>query len=598
MPALCNPIFHRARCWVGWIPLWVSALLIPATLATAQSVEPDLTRSADQRIDFSTRKLSDAGKYRVSLRPHETRIAIGKLHGWVFNIKASDGEEFMPTQMAVAGGMPEHGHGFPSSPRVTRYLGNGDFLVEGVKFNMAGRWLFKVGLQGPSGWDTATFNLVVRTTANADIAGGLPVATTWRAPERQILASLSLDALSKLPEDPSNRAAHDPRAARFGHQLFFDPGLSASKTAACATCHQPRKLFTDGRPRSKGAGETPRNAPSLVGAAYSPWLYWDGRRDSLWAQALTPMEAAEEMANTRTAIVRYVLEHTTHGPTYRALFRDTAYLDEKLGALPDDAGPFGNSNAKVAWARMAPAAREAVNTAFANIGKAIAAYETVLAPAPSRFDEYVKVLLREGEHAASGIFNDVELAGLRLFIDGERTRCLRCHNGPLFTNHGFHNIGSGNFDGPQLDYGRLFGLRAALYDEFNCTGRYSDNPPEQCKELIFVNRDALPAEVQGAFKVPSLRNVAETGPYLHDGRFATLAEVLRHYREPPNKEATLHELEPMPLSEAELGQLAAFLGTLTGGVDAKQRWLKTPEYGLDIAAGGAVGPEDHGRNRN
>ena len=76
--------------------------------------------------------------------------------------------------------------------------------------------------------------------------------------------------------------------------LFFDARLSASGKIACSTCHRPELYFTDGRARAQGLGATRRSAPSIVGAAYSPWQFWDGRKDSLWSQALEPIEHLDE----------------------------------------------------------------------------------------------------------------------------------------------------------------------------------------------------------------------------------------------------------------------------------------------------------------
>jgi cytochrome c peroxidase len=130
---------------------------------------------------------------------------------------------------------------------------------------------------------------------------------------------------------------------------------------------------------------------------------------------------------------------------------------------------------------------------------------------------------------------------------------------PLFSNGGFHNVATGSFEGERLDFGRALGLRAVLLDEFNCLGPFSDAKPEECRELRFLNRDAhIPLD--GAFRTPTLRNLAATAPYGHDGRFADLGQVLRHYNAPPSVEqAGPHELAPLGLAEHELEQLRAFL---------------------------------------
>ena len=374
-----------------------------------------------------------------------------------------------------------------------------------------------------------------------------------------------------MPPDPTNAVADEPRAAELGEAFFFETRFSANGAISCATCHQPIRRFTDGLPKGVAIGVSKRHTTSIVGTAYSPWLYWDGRRDSLWAQALTPLEAPVEMGTTRVAAVRYVLGHPQLADAYRDTF-GTPRSDPD--ALPATAGPFGDADAKAAWAALGVARQQAVNQDFANIGKAIAAYEAKLKPAPSRFDRYVAARTT-GDARAETLLNAEERAGLALFLDPGKGQCLRCHNGPLFTNHGFHNVGTGVFEGERLDFGRLLGVRAAHFDEFNCLGDYSDAAPEDCRELRYLNPEADP-RMQGAFKVPGLRSVAATAPYGHDGRFANLAEVIDHYRDPPEQAARLSELNPLPLTDRERDQLVAFLGTLTSAIDVEARWLQAP----------------------
>ena len=121
--------------------------------------------------------------------------------------------------------------------------------------------------------------------------------------------------------------------------------------------------------------------------------------------------------------------------------------------------------------------------------------------------------------------SESQILGAKLFIDQEKTQCLQCHNGPMLTNGGFHNIGSGVFSGPNMDYGRVFGLQSVLMDEFNCLGKYSDAAPSECTDLKYLSRDKHQG-LQGAFKVPTLRFLDKTGPYFHDGRFDQLKDVM------------------------------------------------------------------------
>ena len=110
--------------------------------------------------------------------------------------------------------------------------------------------------------------------------------------EVEALRSLWIGSLPELPDDPSNRVADDPAAAALGEAIFADTRFSANGKVSCASCHQAELNFTDGLPRASGIGETRRKTMTVVGTAYSPWLFWDGRKDSQWAQALGPMEDA------------------------------------------------------------------------------------------------------------------------------------------------------------------------------------------------------------------------------------------------------------------------------------------------------------------
>ncbi len=384
----------------------------------------------------------------------------------------------------------------------------------------------------------------------------------WTVQQRRIIHSLSLAALPALPPDPSNRYADDPRAIALGRLIFFDTRFSLNQKISCATCHRAELAFADGLTTARGIGESRRNTPGLIGAAWQTWYFWDGRRDSLWAQALTPFEAPHEMGVTRVEVVRTVAADAGYRRRYETLFG--ALPSEVLGAeMPQRAGPIGDAATVSQWRLLPDELRRRINIAFANIGKSIAAYERTLAPMPTRFDRYAASLAKGDFGAAGQLLDADEIAGLRLFMDVGKTGCLNCHNGPLFTNHDFHNIGTGVMGGVHADRGRSAGIAEVRRDEFNCVGAYSDAARAECTALRFMPGGELRHET-GAFKVPSLRNVSVTGPYLHDGRFATLDAVLEHYRRPPEQRlAGLHEIEPLDLMDTELKQLVRFLQTLT-----------------------------------
>jgi cytochrome c peroxidase len=395
-------------------------------------------------------------------------------------------------------------------------------------------------------------------------------AADWTEAELRTIASLWIARLGKPTRDFSNRHASDPGAAALGHALFFDARLSANGQVACATCHQPAQYFTDGLGSSRGLGQTRRSAPTLVGACYGSWFYWDGRRDSQWSQALTPLEAPAEMGSARVGLIQRLAGDALYRAQYARVFGPLPDVSDR-GRFPPDATPRGAPEQRARWDAMAPADRAAINRAFSNLGKALAAYQCKLVPGASRFDRYVETLLGVGADVGPALTAE-EVAGLRLFIG--RGQCLRCHNGPLFTNHGFHNIGLPPLDPEQPDLGRIAGLAEALADEFNCLSPYSDAPAQECRELRFAKREGI--ELPGAFKVPSLRSIARTAPYMHAGQLPTLGAVLAHYSEPGAGSVGHQELTPRRFSAAEMRQLEAFLGALDSPIAGDPRWLAPP----------------------
>lgn len=391
----------------------------------------------------------------------------------------------------------------------------------------------------------------------------------WTTEETELLSGLWIGSLPPLPPDPSNRYADDPRAAELGHKLFFDTRFSITGDVSCATCHQPELMFTDGLSLAEGVGTTDRKTMTVIGTAYSPWQFWDGRKDSQWAQALGPLESAVEHGGARTMYAHLIAEH--YRAEYETIFGPLPDFSDR-SRFPAMAGPVDDPAARSAWDAMTPEDQDAVTQVFVNVGKAIAAYERLLLPAPSRFDQYVEALLNQDRRALNTALTEDEVAGLRLFIG--KAECIQCHNGPLFTNNDFHNTGVPTGQGLSLDMGRASGVQALLNDEFNCLGRWSDAGEMDCVELRFLVSEG--EELEGAFKPSTLRNIAETAPYMHAGQFATLEEVLRHYNQAPDSPVGHTELEPLNLTDGEIVQLAAFLRALSGGVHADPRWLQAP----------------------
>jgi len=379
-------------------------------------------------------------------------------------------------------------------------------------------------------------------------AAGAALATEAYSPtELATLRSLWIGSLGPLPDDPSNAYDTDPRAAALGRRFFFDTGFSANGALSCASCHPAELGFQDRKPVAEGLGPLARRSMPLAGVAYNTWFFWDGRKDSLWSQATTPLENPVELGATRPKVAARIAAH--YRSDYEAIF----------GPLPTDstAGP-------------------AADRVFVNVAKAIAAFERTIQPQASRFDRYVEALQTSDAATADALLSAAEIRGLRLFIG--KAKCINCHAGPLLTNGEFEFT---RVPLPTPDPGRGGGIPAVQKDEFSCTGRYSDANPDQCTALRFMITNAR--DGQYAFKTPSLRNVASRAPYMHAGQFATLAEVLRFYRDGT---AGISEMGHGGTTDAELADLEAFLGTLTGPIAA----LPAPIAALPTPIAGPPAP--------
>jgi cytochrome c peroxidase len=543
---------------------------IPAVAQNAPTPAPAAAEPAGQP--------SANGRYFVVLRPAKLPVPINEWTDFAIEVRRRDGAPLELTELALDGGMPAHGHGLPTAPNVLRTERAGEFRATGVRFNMGGRWELRVLLIDGQGSDVATFAFDLGDRGGASPPANsapparpaAPLVASWSDEQRATLRSLWLRNLGAPRADPTNRVADDPRAVALGHRLFFDPGLSGNRDLACATCHQPKRHFTDGRATGRGVATLDRNTPSLVGVGYARWLFWDGRRDSTWSQALDPIETPTEMNGNRLEVLRHIKRTAAYHADYRALFGPLPDLD----GLPKRAGPVGDESEQAAWRALPAARQQALARAFVNVGKIIAAYERRLLPGPAPFDAYVEALEAGDSERAARTLPPAAVGGLRLFISND-TQCLKCHNGPLFTNGGFHNIGTGVIDGPHPDFGRMIGVQALMATDLTCLGPYSDDPTRECPNLRFLNRHE-DGSFAGAYRVPSLRNVEHTAPYMHDGRFSSLDAVIRHYQTPASAGAPI-EFRPMAdLTPDHIQALAAFLRSLSAPIQAPAALLKPP----------------------
>jgi cytochrome c peroxidase len=398
---------------------------------------------------------------------------------------------------------------------------------------------------------TRAFSILAVAIATVVCAAAIS-GRRWSEEEVEAIGSLWIGEMETLPADPTNRFAENARAAELGKKLFFDTRLSSNGQVSCGTCHDPQRGFQDGIALAKGVGTTDRRTMPIAGVARAPFLFWDGRKDSQWAQALGPLESPVEHGGTRTHYAHVVA--ASYGPEYEALFGRLPDLHR----APTSAGPVQDSVARGAWEALDETRRNGITQVYVNLGKAIAAYERTIDHAPSRFDRYAEALVREGRAPEHVLTRDEE-AGLELFVG--KGQCTNCHNGPQLTNNEFHNTGVPAAPGLPADAGRFTGAERVLADEFNCRSRWSDARPEQCTELEFLATGGH--ELERAFKVPSLRDVAERAPYMHAGQLATLEAVVEHYSRAPEAPAGHSELRPLRLSAREKAQFVAFLRTLS-----------------------------------
>jgi len=328
--------------------------------------------------------------------------------------------------------------------------------------------------------------------------------------------------------DPTNRASGNAAAIALGEHLFFEPRLSPSGMVLCATCHAPFRAWQDGRARALGLAETDRNTQSLLDVRYHRWFGWDGAGDSLWAQSLRPILDPREMGGSPAQAAVLVRGDPQLACRYEKAF----------GAPPP--------------ADMA---------LLAGIGKALAAFQETLVSGRSSFDDF-RDALEKGDRAAAARYPAAAQRGLRIFVG--RGNCSVCHFGPAFTNGEFHDVGVPFFVRGGVDPGRHAGLKRLQANPFNLLGGFNDD--RSGAAAVKTRQVAAEHRNFGEFKVPSLRNVARTAPYMHNGSLATLADVVRHYSEVSADR--LHSdgealVRPLRLSSEESADLVAFLESLS-----------------------------------
>jgi cytochrome c peroxidase len=330
--------------------------------------------------------------------------------------------------------------------------------------------------------------------------------------------------------DPSNRVSGNPYAIDLGRRLFFDPRFSPNGYVACVACHQPDRAFTDRLPRARALAPVDRNAQALANLRLQRWYGWGGGADSLWMASLRPILDPRELGSSARVVAHGMRTGDGLACRYRLAFDRRVPDDDEL--------------------------------VLVDVGKALAAFQETLITGRTPFDAF-RDALAEGDAAAQARYPEAAKRGLRLLIG--RANCSACHTGPNFSNGEFHDSGVPFFIRPGVvDPGRHEGIRNVRASPFNLLGRYNDDKSRATAQA--TRHVSLEHRNWGEFRTPSLRNVAVTAPYMHDGRMATLRDVLRHYSE--LDEDRLHAdgeriLRRLDLTPGEIDDLLAFLETLT-----------------------------------
>lgn len=283
---------------------------------------------------------------------------------------------------------------------------------------------------------------------------------------------------------PLSVPANNPQSAlkvELGKQLYFDKRLSRDNSIACASCHDPKKGWSNDERFATGVrGQVGgRSAPSIINAAYYPLQFWDGRADELEGQALGPIQNPIEMDLTLDEVVAKLNKIEGYRQQFQKVFNSDVTSD--------------------------------------GIAKAIAAFERTVLSGDAPFDRF-----KAGDKTA---LSEAAQRGMQVFFN--KAHCSACHTGPNFSDAAFHNIGVGmESNEPDL-------------------GRYAVTKVEGDK---------------GAFKTPTLREIARTAPYMHDGRFATLEEVVEYYDKGGHPNPQLdEEIFPLKFTAQDKSDLVTFL---------------------------------------
>lgn len=459
-------------------------------------------------------KTLESARY-VLVFQEKTPLEVGK-HFTVEIATCSKPGNPEPESLKVDAHMPEHRHGMNYAPSVAK-LGPGRWRAEGLMLHMPGKWEFVFELRANGKTDRLAGNFLLSQSIN------------FSEEEKKRILSHGLWP-PKLERDPSNRVSGRLEAVALGERLFFEPRLSSTGSVLCATCHVPFRGFQDGRPRGVGLEEVDRNTPSVVDARFGRWFGWDGANDSLWAQSIRPLLDPREMRSSAAQVAGFIRKDPFFSKGYERVFEKTPSLDDEEVLI--------------------------------DVGKALAAYQETLVSGRTPFDDF-RDALEKNDPKGVARYPAAAQRGLKIFVG--KGNCRACHFGPQFTNGEFADTGIPFFSGKGVvDPGRSAGIRKLKENSFNLLGRYND---DASRSTATGTRHVEPQHRNfGEFRVPGLRNVARTAPYMHNGSVATLREVVKLYSE--LNEERLHAdgekiLKPLKLNETEIDDLVAFLESLT-----------------------------------
>jgi cytochrome c peroxidase len=322
------------------------------------------------------------------------------------------------------------------------------------------------------------------------------------------------------PEIPENNPLTDAKIA-LGRKLYFDARISTDGTVACATCHDPRHGFADGRgdKTSKGVGGQlgTRNSPTVLNAAFLSDQFWDGRADTLEKQATQP-----------------IINPIEHG------FKDDAAVTAKLRELKE-------------YEPLFEAAFGSKEIDVERFGQAVASFERTIVSLDAPIDRFIsgdKKAISESAQRGWALYNG-------------KARCNTCHGHvgafPLFTDEDYHNLGVGT---EKIDFEDVARKGASAVT----SGKDIDTLVLTNVQASELGRFVITKEPKhiGAFKTPQLRNVALTAPYMHDGSEPTLEKVMDLYNRGGNTNPYLDGgMRPLNLTPQELADVVELMKTFT-----------------------------------